>query len=271
MKQIHALELKVGDIFIFDEGSLVTYKVSSDRGNGFSITNTRTGSYDYISNNSTLYLWLLDRPIDLTHKIKKHNIMQVPNKIISIDVESDGLYGRPFAIAAVVYEYETEYFVPGSIGSDGIRHRTGEKRHWKEIERFSKRLPDGAVKNEWVKENVLPAISGVRVTHNHYEDMLSDFATFYHGHKDGTVLWHMGHVVEAFLFRECVRLGFIGEFEGPYTPIEVSMTLREHGYDPSSIDAVMTSSDIEKPLGSSHDPLYDCIVAFQVWNRLNGF
>lgn len=190
--------------------------------------------------------------------------MNVPNKIISIDVESDGLYGRPFAIAAVVYEYQN---VSGAISAaQGF-----VSSHWNEIDRYTLRLPDGAVKNNWVRHTVLPAISGMRVTHNDYEDMLSEFATFYHGHKDGTVLWHMGHVVEVFLFRECVRLGFIGEFEGPYTPIEVSMTLREHGYDPSSVDAVMTSLDIEKPGGSSHDPLYDCIVAFKVWERLNRF
>lgn len=197
--------------------------------------------------------------------------MQVPNKIISIDCETDGLWGKPFAIAAVVYEFVEEHFVPGTVGVDGIRHRRAYKRHWKETYRLTTRLPDGVVTNEWVKENVLPSLSGMDVTHDNYEDMLAAFSGFYNAHKDGTVLWHMGHVVEAFLFRECVRLGFIGEWEAPYTPIEVSMTLREHGYDPSSVDGVMTALDFEKPNGSTHDPLYDCICAFRVWERLNWF
>lgn len=187
--------------------------------------------------------------------------MQVPNKIISIDCETDGLWGKPFAIAAVVYVFRPAM----DRGIDGKR-----PAGWTVTDRLTTRLHDGAVTNEWVKENVLPSLSGMDVTHDNYEDMLAAFSGFYNAHKDGTVLWHMGHVVEAFLFRECVRLGFIGEWDAPYTPIEVSMTLREKGYDPSSVDAVMISLDIEKPLGSTHDPLYDCVCAFRVWERLNG-
>lgn len=188
--------------------------------------------------------------------------MQVPNKIVSIDAETDGLWGKPFAIAAVVYEYRAAM----DRGVDGKR-----PAGFAVTDQLLVRLPDAEVTNEWVKENVLPSISGVIVTHNDYEEMLSAFSIFYNAHKSGTVLWHMGHVVESFLFRECVRLGYIGEWDAPYTPIDVSMTLREKGYDPASVDAVMDSLGLMKPLGSTHDPMYDCICAFRVWERLNGF
>lgn len=224
--------------------------------------------------------------------------MQTPTKIISIDVETDGLWGNPFAIAAVVYEWRERQ----DRGIDGVRP-AGFVR----TESFEAKLPDSTVNNEWVQHNVLPSLRVSREvevidenwphgfdsngkvqylsvwggspktkktvydswnSHEKYEDMLASFATFYNAHKDGTVLWHMGHVVEAFLFRECVRLGHIGEWDAPYTPIEVSMTLRDRGYDPSSVDAVMESLGLAKPTGSVHNPMYDCICAFIVWENI---
>jgi hypothetical protein len=169
--------------------------------------------------------------------------MEKSTYIFSVDAETNGLWGQPFAIGAVVYK-------------NGV-----------EVNRFQARMPDSVVDNQWVKENVLPALD-MPVTHDSYERMLWEFSRFYFMHKDATVLWHMGHVVEAFLFRECVRLGFLGEWDAPYTPIEVSETLRLAGQNADSVDKYLHAYMIEKPQGSSHNPVFDCICAFLCWDHL---
>jgi hypothetical protein len=123
------------------------------------------------------------------------------------------------------------------------------------------------VKNEWVKENVLPTI-GMEPTNSSYQTMLEEFSNFYMENKDATVLWHMGHVVEAYLFRELQSFALIGEWDAPYTPIEVSTILALAGEKPDSVDTYMEKAKIEKPVGATHNPLYDCIVAAKVFEHL---
>lgn len=162
--------------------------------------------------------------------------------IISIDAETDGLWGKPFSIAATVHN-----------------------ENGQEVDTFVARISDEYISNEWVIKNVLPTLD-FPVTHVLYIDMLKDFSRFYSQYRENfTALWHMGHVVEAFLFRECVRLGFIGEWDAPYTPIEVSEVLRLNGSDPSSVDSYAEANNIVLPLGSTHNPLYDCRLAAAVY------
>lgn len=166
-------------------------------------------------------------------------------KIMSIDAESDGLWGNPFAVAAIVYE------------------------NGKEIDQIVLRLPNSAVSNEWVKENVLPTLDSVKITHEVYEDMMRDFASFYLKHKDAATLWHMGHIVESHLFREMHRLGFIGDWDAPYTPIEVSAYLEREGEPSDSVDSYAKKHNLEiKDYGTSHNPLYDCEVAYRVYQHI---
>ena len=165
----------------------------------------------------------------------------------SADAETDGLHGRPFAIAAAVYDPKGRMIVS-----------------------FCKRS-NVAVQNPWVKENVLPTLQDIEVAGG-YIDLLKEFADFYNAMReqyDVTVLWHMGHVVEAFLFRELVRHKLIGEFDGPYTPIEVAEHLRMRGFAPDSVDNYARQHNIQLPEGSTHNPMYDCIVAYEVYRHLN--
>lgn len=175
-------------------------------------------------------------------------------KIISIDAETGGLWGRPFAVAAQVYNFHA---YPG--------HPDSGQWHCTDI--FLARLPDEVVQDEWVIENVLPTLDFDPEFFN-YGEMLESFAEFYLKHKDATPLWHMGHVVEAYLFRECVRLGFIGKYDAPYTPIEVHEVLRCKGFKPDSVDSYAKEHKIKLPEGSTHNPLYDCEVAARVYFHL---
>ena len=166
--------------------------------------------------------------------------------ILSVDAETDGLWGRPFAIAAVCYD------------EDG-----------KEVSRFCARSNEKA-KNEWVLENVLPHCEDIEVAGD-YIYLLKAFAKYYQDARaqyDVTVLWHMGHVVESFLYRELVSHKLIGEWDAPYCPIEVSAYLERAGYAPDSVDNYAKQNNIALPAGATHNPLYDCEVAFAVYKHI---
>ncbi|MBD8045822.1 hypothetical protein [Clostridium faecium] len=117
---------------------------------------------------------------------------------------------------------------------------------------------------------MLPTLENVEITHDTYEKMLKDFAIWYMNNKEGSeVLYHMGHVVEAFLFREMHDLGYIGDWDAPYTPIEVSELLRINGYSPDSVDTYIQENNISiKDYGTTHNPLYDCEAAAKVYFSL---
>jgi autonomous glycyl radical cofactor GrcA len=185
------------------------------------------------------------------------------NKIISIDAETNGLWGNPFAIAAIVYEKRLKpHYMSGweAIGYE-----------WKEVDRIVLRLPDSFVTEPWVIEIVLPTLAGIKSTHDSYEKMLNDFAHFYMSNKfEATVLYHMGHVVEAFLFREMVRLGYIGHFDAPYLPIDVANDLRLAGEQADSVDKYAAKYGLKvSDYGTTHNPLYDCEIAAKVFFHLH--
>lgn len=191
-------------------------------------------------------------------------------KIFSFDAETDGLWGNPFAIAAT------------ATSPDGV-----------EIASFSARLGDHAVTNQWVKDNVLPAISNMPVTHpvtlkdgevadvtisfaqaatRAYDSMLRDFARFYLEHKaDAVVIAHCPTPVEAHLLRECHRLGFIGDWDGPYPLIGIEGLLDAAGEPATEATAYMTKHHLPLPEGSAHNPLYDCRLAAAMYRHLKGW
>jgi hypothetical protein len=119
------------------------------------------------------------------------------------------------------------------------------------------------------KENVLPELGECKnVTFvDSYEKMLGRFAKFYLQYKEDTeTLWHMGHIVESHLFREMHRIGFIGDWDAPYTPIEVSEVLRENNEEPDSVDNYIKKYSVAvNNYGSTHNPLYDCEVAAKAY------
>lgn len=168
------------------------------------------------------------------------------NKIFSFDAETDGLWGNPFAVAAIVYENGAE------VGSICLR------------------LPDSVVANQWVKDNVLPTLQNIPVTHDNYEEMLRDFAAFYMQQKEADVICHMGYIVEAHLLREMHRLEFIGDWDAPYPLLDVSGNLQSAGEDPTSVDSYAKKQGLQiSDYGTTHNPLYDCEVAAKVYLHLN--
>jgi hypothetical protein len=176
--------------------------------------------------------------------MKKINLSK---NVISIDVESNGLWGDPFMIAAVVYHNGTE------------------------IERQTWRCPINGEISPWVRDNVLPQLEGVKENCESLNKMLKSFGSWWLSHKKGyEALWHMGHVVEAGLFRSLVEKKFIGEWDAPYTPIELATLLATAGYPADSVDSYLKNRGIkiEGVPGGTHNALYDALAAAKAYYLL---
>jgi len=169
-------------------------------------------------------------------------------KVFSFDAETNGLWGQAFALGALVYD-----------------------ENGAEIARFVGRLPDTEVTDGWVRENVLPKIADIPVTHDTYDALLASFAEFYKANKDGAdILVHMGYIVEALILRDLHDKGLIGDWDGPYPLYDVSGNLQAVGADPTSVDkfAVEHNLAVGEFAGGTHNPLYDSAVAAIVYRFL---
>lgn len=75
--------------------------------------------------------------------------------IISVDVESNGLYGQPFCVGAVEMDWG------GRV-----------------LKEFLGRCPLDEVEDEWVLKHVIPKLNDVEQTHDSLEAMEGDFVTW---------------------------------------------------------------------------------------------
>lgn len=177
---------------------------------------------------------------------------------ISIDCESDGLWGPVFMIGVSVLDI---------YGNEIENHILSYKGY------------ESDIKNQWVKDNVIPVITlpeqGVHTTegeapiiHNccaSREIMLEAFKQLWMAEwKSLTTIWHMGHVVESGFFKELHDRGYIGDWDAPYVPVEVSAFLKWTGHAPDSVDSYAEKYGL-KIEGSTHDPLFDARITAKVY------
>lgn len=159
-------------------------------------------------------------------------------KIMSIDAETNGLWGKAFAIGAILYE-------------DGV-----------EIDRFIGRCPIEGSVDTWVSENVLPQMTGIAENYSSYEELLRGFFEWRTTHKDGsTEIVHMGVPVEARLYIDAHAISIIGDWDGPYPLVDIS-ALPEIGTSCDSYNEKHgCAPDPAAFAGGTHNPLYDSAAA----------
>lgn len=165
--------------------------------------------------------------------------------ILSIDAETNGLWGKAFAIAATLHNQEGE-----------------------EIKTFIGRCPIKEELNTWVEENVIPQIQAIEITHNSYEELLKDFVDFYMENKENAeIIVHMGLPVESKLFIDAHNLGFLGDWDAPYPLIDIS-AIKEIN---TSVDSYNSTHGIviDDCCGGAHNPLYDCRAATMAYLNYN--
>jgi len=185
-------------------------------------------------------------------------------KVFSFDAETNGLDGKAWAIAATVRE-------------NGV-----------EVAQFVARCPIVGETNEWVRDNVLPAVEDLAETHSSFEGMLADFASFYKKHKSGAlVIYHCGNTVEGGHMRYMRDMDLLSAFDGPYLEneyeingepvvvvdvLDVQGVLMGLGENPGSVEAYVRKYGLElgKVPGTTHHPLYDSVVAAVVFEHCAG-
>lgn len=173
------------------------------------------------------------------------------SKIISVDAETNGLYGSPFAVAMVV-------MVDGGIVDD-----------------FVFRVPIVGPVNEFVEGNVLPALSDMPVSHASLDEGLKDLWDFYMYHKKDTcdIIAHVAHPVETGLFRRLIETDLENRmWDGPFPLHDAATALRVEGHNPTSVDDYIKKEGIQIPSPYNelavHHPLYDAVAAALVWYQL---
>jgi hypothetical protein len=168
-------------------------------------------------------------------------------KIFSFDAETNGLWGKAFSIAVIVYD-------------DGV-----------ETARFIGRCPIEGEINSWVAENVLPKMTDISESHDSYDELIKAFAEFYLANKsDASIIVHMGVPVESSLLKDAHSCGYIGDWDGPFPLIDLAGSLLQAGENPTSCDSYVAKFGLEVSEGNSHNPLYDSEVAAKVFMHLQG-
>jgi len=171
-------------------------------------------------------------------------------KIFSFDAETNGLWGKAFALSAAVYE-------GGQLTAS-----------------FTAYLGADSVTDQWVRDNVLPKLGDLAVTHADYDAMLASFAEFYLGNKgDADIIAHMGVPVESKVLSDMHSRGLIGDWDGPFPFLDVASVLKARGFDPTSVDSYNKEFGLMDNVPEAegldpHHPLYDSVAAAQAYMHL---
>ncbi len=161
-------------------------------------------------------------------------------RLISIDVESNGLHGAGFAVGAVVLDSS------GAV-----------------LDRFEGRAPIEGPVDKWVEENVLPALSGMEVTFDTSADLRTAFWTWFQKAKSGAiVLADVGCPVETRFLAACIDDARDERaWGGPYPLHEVATLLLAAGFDPDVKREEFAAEMIAGREVCKHHPAWDAEVS----------
>lgn len=171
-----------------------------------------------------------------------------PRRILAVDAETNGLYGAPFAIAAVAR---------GGGAAPAV---------------FLGRCPLIGPVDPWVDREVIPVMTDIPCTHDGLDALLDDFWLFYRaevgaaGDEDLVCIAHCAAPVEAGLFRRCVeRDPATREFQAPFPLHDLATLLLAAGEDPRAARSYLQKAGLKLPVEDHpHDPLADawcCLIA----------
>lgn len=169
-------------------------------------------------------------------------------KLMTIDVESNGLYGLPFLVAALVTE----------------EGKSPQHRFF--------RCPIFGDVNPWVAENVLPVCSGIPETNKSDYEMGEDFYDFWKSQAPDYMLADVPYPVEAGFLRPIFARSEDRWFKGPFPLIDVHSVLRGNGWNSGSTSYVETHlAHRYKQLCremAPHNPLFDAKISQAAYAHL---
>jgi hypothetical protein len=161
--------------------------------------------------------------------------------LLSIDVESNGLHGKAFAIGAVLIN------LAGEI-----------------IDEYSARSPIRGAVDPWVKDNVLPPLKNFPVTHPSAKAMRRDFWQWYKTAKDRAnyVMVDNGYPVEARFMISCQDDDIDERYwDHAFPLLDLSSLLIQVGIKPLAVRYKLVEDLIASQPNLHHNPRWDAWVS----------
>jgi hypothetical protein len=165
-------------------------------------------------------------------------------KLLSFDLETNGLHGKAFAVGAVLMD-----------------------RNGKVHDEFSARSPLVGAVDPWVKANVLPAIADMPITHSSYVDLREAFWKWYVAAeaKADYVLVKNGYPVEYRFLLDCQEANLKERYwQHPFPILDLSSLLIQVGQNPLAHRPKLEQKLATKDEYLQHHPLHDAKLAAMV-------
>jgi hypothetical protein len=163
------------------------------------------------------------------------------SKLLSLDVESNGLHGPAFAVGAVL------------MSADG-----------KVLDEFSARSEIRGEVDSWVKENVLKSLKNFPVTHKSAKAMRTAFWEWFKVAKEQAdfVLVDNGYPVEARFLLQCQDDNIDERYwDHPYPLLDLAGMLLQVGEKPLTVKAKFVQDRIKDEPANRHNPRWDAWVS----------
>lgn len=159
------------------------------------------------------------------------------SKILSFDLETNGLHGQAFAVAAIILDVSGQ-----------------------EVDKFVARIKIEGQVDEWVAENVIPVIEDIGITHNSYDEMTADFWKWFVDaqEKCDYVVVSNGYPVEYRFLIDCQNKDLKNRYwEHPFPILELPSMLIGAGMVKDSDRLRFISGVVNSRAFVRHHPLDD--------------
>ncbi len=174
------------------------------------------------------------------------NILKTPaissrTKLLSFDLESNGLHGDVFAVGAVVMD------------ATGHVH-----------EEFSGRTNIVGKVDDWVEKNVLPVITDMEISHSSYKHLRENFWAWFVKAKETAdyVLVNNGYPVEYRFLLACQDDDLDNRYwQHPFPILDLTSMLVQTGQDVQHVKNDIVRKFKDDLTGSAHHPLFDAKLA----------
>lgn len=175
------------------------------------------------------------------NKVSKTPALSRDTKILSFDLETNNLHGKPFAIGALVIDGH------GTISDS-----------------FTARCPITGETDEWVKANVIPAVKDMPNTHGSYREMREAFWRWYilAEAESDYVLVANGYPVEYRFLIDCQEADLKKRYwQHPFPILDLASILIAKGLE-SNVDKGRIRKKLHKESAfAQHNPFDDAKLA----------
>lgn len=174
----------------------------------------------------------------------KTPVISAQTKLLSFDLETNGLHGKAFAAAGVLMDAE------GNV----LNEFTARARLTEKVD-------------EWVKDNVLPAITDMPITHDNYEGLREAFwGWFVDAQKQADyVLVNNGYPVEYRFLLDCQQANLAERYwQHPFPILELSSLLLMAGHGSGQSKRLLKKSLAGDYGHKLHNPLDDAKLAVKL-------